>query len=165
MKNLVFKTFAILVLSFFSISHSNAQMTACTPTALDPFPCGTACMEITVVNVNVPCGLSLYWGYSSCSQLIGFDAPIVAGTSSTKIGPCARCNDQLPCECPNKIMLMDQTNTLYWPWGDLTTLFSSGNSVYRNVQNICPGCDPKGVKVEITINSATKATIKFSCEP
>lgn len=162
MKNLVFKTFAILVLSFFSISNSNAQMTACTPTVLDPFPCGAACTEITVVNVDVPCGLSLYWGYFNCSQLIGYNAPINMGDSIIKTGPCARCNDQLPCECPNKIMLMDQTNTLFWPWGDLTTLFSSGNSIYSNVQNICSGCGVKGVKIEIIIISS-KATIKFSC--
>ena len=164
MKNLVFKTFAILVLSFFSISNSNAQMTACTPTALDPFPCGTACTQITVVNSNVPCNLSLYWGYFNCSQLTGFDAPIASGTSSTKIGPCARCNDQLPCECPNKIMLMDQTNTLFWPWGDLTTLFSNGNSVYRHVQNICPGCGPGGVRIDIVISPSNNVTITFTCD-
>jgi hypothetical protein len=158
MKNLVFKTFAILVLSFFSISNSNAQMTACTPTVLDPFPCGAACTEITVVNVDVPCGLSLYWGYFNCSQLIGYNAPINMGDSIIKTGPCARCNDQLPCECPNKIMLMDQTNTLFWPWGNLTSM---SNSLYSNVQNICGACI--GVNVQIIITGTNSATIRFSC--
>ncbi len=162
MKNLVFKTFAILVLSFFINNQSYGQMIPCTPTIINPNPCGTACMEITVVN-NTNCPLSLYWGYSKCAQLIGYSTPVLPGTSVTKTGPCAECPDQSGCECPNKIMVMDNTNTLFWPWGDITTMFPNGDSKYTNVQNICSGCPGGVVKIEVFIISTTKATIVFSC--
>ena len=150
MKNLVFKTFAILALSFFINNQSYGQMIPCTPTIINPNPCGTACMEITVVN-NTNCPLSLYWGYSKCAHLIGFSTPVLPGTSVTKTGPCA--------ECP--------TNTLFWPWGDITTMFPNGDSKYDNIQNICSSCGANGVNVFIDIDQSTsnKATIFFSCAP
>lgn len=133
-----------------------AQMIACQPADCPP------CMTITVEN-NLPaasgCNLLLYWGYQGCTYINGFDVPIPPGGSSTKTGPCAKCpGDNSVCECPNKIYVLDNTSSAFYPWGNMTQMFSNGNSTHTNITNICSGYT---IAIDINITGPNSATITF----
>lgn len=166
----------ILIVFGFIANLSFAQMQpCCSPPCPSPLPpdcaaCSsvcTNCMVITVVNVDVPCALDLYWGYSGCTYILGYAPPISAGSQAINIpGPCAKCpGDGMPCECPNKLTVSISATQQWWPWGDFTTMIANGNTTYQllNPNNtLCPGC-ARGVQVVVTITGANSATLTFSC--
>ena len=124
------------------------------------------CMEVEVENFNMPCDLNLYWGYAGCSYIQGYSSPIPSSTTEVKNGPCAKCpGDNTQCECPNRIFVSISATQQWWPWGDFSTVFLSGNKTFilnAPFNNLCPGCT-FGVKVEVQISGTNHVKLIFSC--
>jgi|GEM_PF-6551468 len=151
------RTIGLIAITLIVGNSLKAQMTLCQPSDCPP------CMTITVDNrLPAGCNLLLFWGYQGCGDVLGFDVPIAPGASSTKTGPCAKCPDLSVCECPNKIYLLDNTNSAFYPWGNMAQMHQNGDSEYLNQPNICSAC-ANGVKVQIFITGPNSATIRFSC--
>ena len=163
-KKMNIKTTVLILLSLTTMPVFS-QMIPCVPPQ-DP-PCSNQCMSVTIDN-QTTCSIPFYWGYSNCTYILGYsNSPVPPNTSVTYSGQCAKCQDSDPCDCPDRIFISNAAGTEYYPWGNFSSMTSSGNSIFNvpAVDNIvCPSCLPSGqLKISTFINSSTSVTIKIEC--